>query len=193
MSAALPWYDWPEVRASTDAFWKGLRRALDRQGIAAPERLQRLRPVAGLWHDPGLLLAQTCGYLFAAELRESVRLVATPAYDVEGCAGANYSSAVVVRANDPALTLGDLAGRRAAYNGRDSQSGYGALRATIATVAQRGRFFAATLKTGAHARSLEAIAAGEADCAAIDALCWAFVRRYRPALARALRVIAWTP
>ena len=36
------------------------------------------------------------------------------------------------------------------------------------------------------------MASGEADLAAIDAVTWAHIRRFRPAVAKALRVLTWT-
>ncbi|MGN6537639.1 MAG: phosphate ABC transporter substrate-binding protein, partial [Mesorhizobium sp.] len=35
--AALPMYDWPEVRAEVDAQWARLRDALRRRGVDAPD------------------------------------------------------------------------------------------------------------------------------------------------------------
>ena len=88
--AALPMYDWPEVRAELDAQWAQMRQRLRAAGIDAPERLTRrnadMPPVPGgipdgqgrviapdpaslppdeldlftLWRHPGLLLSQTC-------------------------------------------------------------------------------------------------------------------------------------
>lgn len=88
--AALPMYDWPETRESTDAEWDRFRMALEREGIAAPAgrsvRNADLPAVRGgirdgegrviapdpatlppdeldlptLWRHPKLLLAQTC-------------------------------------------------------------------------------------------------------------------------------------
>jgi hypothetical protein len=34
MIAALPMYDWPEIREATDAWWAGLARAFRREGPA---------------------------------------------------------------------------------------------------------------------------------------------------------------
>ena len=88
--AALPMYDWPELRDEVDAQWERLRDALRKAGIDAPESLARrnadmpavpggIRDAAGtviapdpailppdefdlptLWRHPRLLLAQTC-------------------------------------------------------------------------------------------------------------------------------------
>ena len=55
-----------------------------------------------------------------------------------------------------------------------------------------GRFFGAARLTGSHLASTMAVADGAADLAAIDAICWAHIRRLRPALAQSLRVLTWT-
>ena len=49
--AALPMYDWPEVRGEVDAQWAAVRDELRKKGVNAPERLTRrnadLPPVPG--------------------------------------------------------------------------------------------------------------------------------------------------
>lgn len=186
-------YDWPEVRPATDTLWRALAEALSRRGIAAPASLDRVGDRHTHWRDPALLLSQTCGYPYATAYRGTLRLVAVPVYTAEGCAGPTYRSVVVVRSEDPARGLADLRGRRAAYNSVDSQSGYSALRALAAPLARDGRFFAGAVETGSHAASMEAVAAGRADCAAIDCVCWAMAEHYRGDLASRLRVLAWSP
>lgn len=186
-------YDWPELRPATDALWRALAAALSRRGIAAPAALDRDGDRHAQWRDPALLISQTCGYPYATALKGWLRLVAVPVYTAEGCAGPSYRSVVVVRADDPARGLADLRGRIAAYNSADSQSGYSAMRALAAPLARGGRFFAAAVETGSHAASMEAVAGGGADCAAIDCVCWAMAEHYRGDLASRLRVIAWSP
>ena len=108
--AALPMYDWPEVRADTDALWSRIRDTLRAQGIDAPERLARrnadLPPVPGgirdalgnpvapdpatlpqdeldmhaLWRHPKLVFAQTCWGPMELGLSEYVRVVGQPDY-----------------------------------------------------------------------------------------------------------------
>ncbi|MEQ8297244.1 MAG: PhnD/SsuA/transferrin family substrate-binding protein [Nitratireductor sp.] len=88
--AALPMYDWPEVRSETDARWAALAGRLRAAGVDAPAQLVRrnadmpavpggIRDAAGapiapdpatlppdgfdvatLWRHPRLLVAQTC-------------------------------------------------------------------------------------------------------------------------------------
>lgn len=184
MIAQLAMYDWPEFRAETDALWAGLRQALSDIDFDAPAALDRDRDMWSAWRDPDLVLAQTCGLPFAARLAGEVSLLGAPIYDAPGCGAGTYRSWIVVRAADPAETLADLAGRRFAYNGRGSQSGWAALAAEVAPEAH----FGALHETGAHRASIQAVAEGKADCAAIDAVSWALAEAVEPAAAQ-LRIL----
>lgn len=109
--AALPMYDWPEVRAETDAQWEQLRDELRFRGIDAPERLARTRKdlpsnpgalggpcgtliasdpanlpggeldPSSLWLHPELLLAQACWGPIERGLADHIQIVGQPGYD----------------------------------------------------------------------------------------------------------------
>lgn len=109
--AALPMYDWPEIRAETDALWAGLRDRLRAAGVEAPETLARrnadlpavpggIRDAAGaviaadpatlppddldfaaLWRHPSLLLGQTCWGPMETGLADHVQVLGQPSYD----------------------------------------------------------------------------------------------------------------
>jgi ABC-type phosphate/phosphonate transport system substrate-binding protein len=196
--AALPMYDLPELRWATDLLWHGLARHLRLAGLGeVPAALTRPQETAAVWGEPGLLLAQTCGYPLTHAFRDRLLVVGAPVYEAEGCEpesrfGPTYRSAIVVRADEPALGVAELAGRRAAINGRDSQSGMSALRALVAPHARKGRFFGEVVETGAHAASAAAVAAGRADVAAIDCVTWALLGDVRPDAVAPLRVLAWS-
>ena len=53
-------------------------------------------------------------------------------------------------------------------------------------------FFAATIETGAHVASIEAVRDGRADVCAIDCVTWALLTRHRPASLSGLAVLART-
>lgn len=186
MIAALAMYDWPETRAATDAFWAVWRDAMRDHGLDAPDALTRDRRGDAVWRDPDLLVAQTCGWPFVDRLSDATQLVATPVYDVDGCEGPTYRSAVVARVGDPRATLAAFEGGRFARNGADSLSGW-------RTIAPAAPPFAEIIETGAHRASIAAVAEGRADLAAIDAICWALARRHDPEIAARVRVIDWTP
>ena len=186
--AALPMYDWPEVTAATDALWAAIRDRLRAEGVAAPEALARDRGLVAGWTDPGLVLGQTCGLPLVRTLAGRVAVVGALDYGLPGCPPGWYRSAVVVRADDPRAALAGFGGATLAINGTDSQSGWGAILHHAAPLATDGRFFGAVRATGAHRASVRAVAAGEADVAAIDMVSWGLAQRFVPE-ARRLRVL----
>ncbi len=193
MIASLGMYDARWLHGANDALWQAIAARLRHEGVAqVPARLTRDRPLDAIWADPGLLLAQTCGYPLTMRLGDRVLPVAVPCYRAEGCEGAWHRSAIVVRRDDPAATPDDLAGRRAAMNARDSNTGMNLLRAAVAPLAQGGRFFGEVIETGAHARSVLAVIAGRADLAAVDAVTLALLRDRYPGLNRRIRVLGWS-
>jgi ABC-type phosphate/phosphonate transport system substrate-binding protein len=191
---SLPMYDLPEAAGATDALWRGLAEHLRRAGIEdVPGALTRHPSLPAHWLAPDLLFSQTCGFPLRHVLKGRVRLVATPCYAVPGCEGPSYRSLILVRAGSRFRSLADLRDSRAAFNARDSQSGYNAFRSVIAPLARDGRFFAEVVETGSHAASLEAVAAGRADVAAVDCVSIALFARYRRPVMREVREIGRTP
>ena len=185
-------YDWPEIQSATDAIWSCIAERLRAIGIAAPDRLERSRPRAELWTDPALVLSQTCAWPFVTRLRERVALVGTPIYDVEGCAGPLYSSFLIARADEPGDSLAAFRGARFAVNGRDSLSGYIALRHAM-SAENLGAAEVVWVETGSHRASIRAVAEGSAEIAAIDAVCWALAGRHEGNAAERLRIVNRTP
>jgi ABC-type phosphate/phosphonate transport system substrate-binding protein len=191
--AALPMYDWPELQAANDALWAAIANSLRTAGVPdVPERLTRDTELTAIWTSPELLMAQTCGYPLATSLAGRVRLLATPRYRAPGCEGPFRRSAIVVEAHGRADHLADLRGATCAVNDHASDSGMNLLRASIAPLADGRPFFADVIVTGSHLASAEAVANGDADVAAIDAVTYAHLLRLRPTVANRLRLLAWT-
>lgn len=197
--AALPMYN---VTPRHAALWRALLRdALDvfahaggPAGVALPDA--PFGDLHALWRRGDLLLSQTCGYPYRMlGLRDTVQLIATPAFDAPGCDGAHYRSVLVVSArvhDGGATTLAGCRGLRAALNGRDSHSGMNAFRHAVAPHAHDGRFFGSVQTFGSHLRVLQALAAGDADCAAIDCVTFAYVRDALPERLNDIRIIGTT-
>jgi ABC-type phosphate/phosphonate transport system substrate-binding protein len=183
--ASLPMYDWPELREDTDRFWAALAGEL---GVSGP--LWRGDDYSAAWRNPALLFSQTCGYPFTHALRGKVKLVATPHYEAEGCDGPNYCSFLFAREAKP---LAAFRGQVAAINGPDSMSGMLALKLAFAPFVEKDGFFASVIETGSHIASLQAVQQGRADVCAIDAVCVALAKRYRPSLLNGLQEIGRTP
>lgn len=192
MRASLPMYTF-DAEANA-AFWQALAAAFRTHGLAdVPDRLENPAILAAHWLAADLFLSQTCGYPLVTHLKRQVEVVGTFHYAAPGCRGMYYTSVLVARADDARSTVAAFRGARAAYNGVESQSGYNCLRAVVAPLAGGKAFFGETLATGAHYRSLKAVAEGEADLAAIDCISFAGFIAQEPALGRAVKVIGHTP
>jgi len=192
--ASLPMYDLPEVTAATDGWWQGLAASFARAGVEEiPDRLVRGVGLPDHWLAPDLLFSQTCGYPLTDALSGRVGLLATPCYAADGTAGPDYCSFIVVAAGNGARELGDLRGSVCAVNGTDSQSGYNALRALLAPLAQGQRFCRSVTVSGSHRASLQLVATGAADFAAIDCVTWGLLARHRPAELAGVRQLLRTP
>jgi ABC-type phosphate/phosphonate transport system substrate-binding protein len=187
-------YDLPEVTAATNALWAGMARALTREGLdGVPGTLTRGVDLDQLWRSPELLFSQTCGYPLMNDYKDALRLVATPVYDAPGCQGPDYVSMIVVRLEDSVRALPDLRGRSVAVNSVTSQSGYSALRASVAHLAHKSRFFGKVVNSGSHGASLALVAEGQADVCATDCVTHALLARHRPEALAGLRVLARSP
>jgi ABC-type phosphate/phosphonate transport system substrate-binding protein len=192
--AALPMYDYPELETAHDALWSALADRLIAAGVSDPPlKLTRTLGHFDTWRHPNLLLGQGCEYPLAKSFAGCVRLVATPRYAVPGCDGPRYRSAIVVRAEDPAETLGELRHRRCVVNEPDSNSGMNLLRAAIAPIAHGARFFESVSLSGSHRRSVDMVMSGQADVAAVDCISFAHIQRLQPSAAADLRILCWTP
>lgn len=191
--AALPMYDDPGVARANDALWRRVAAALRERGIDAPAELTRGSELMRLWRDPGLIFAQTCGYPLMTALRDDVVVLATPEYLFAGCNGADHRSFIIRAAGDPRRTLAEFHGAVAAINASDSNTGMNLFRATIAPIAGKAPFFSKVATTGSHAASLEAVAAGRADLAAIDCVTFGLLARLRPEVVERVAIVVESP
>lgn len=183
----------PPVAEATRLLYEFLRDSLRADGLeGVPDALDDAVRYDEAWLHPDLLLAQTCGYPYVRHLRGRVRLVATPAYGHPGCDGPSKCSVIVIHRSSTAAVLEDLRGSRAAINEPDSNSGVNLFRASIAPLARGGRFFDAVIETGGHRASIDAVASGRADVAAIDCVSYGNMLRFDPGRLASLRVLAET-
>jgi len=187
-------YDRPELRAATDRLWAFLRDQLRVAGVVdVPEGLCRDRDHGSIWAADELFFSQACGFDVHLRFPDRLTPVGAPRYCAEGCEGHRYCSALVVRVDDAAVHITGLRGRVAAYNEPTSHSGRVALAAVVGEHARAGRFFGGLIETGSHEASAEAVADGRADIASLDCTSWALMRRARPQLDEALRILAFSP
>ena len=173
MIASLGMYELAGMAPANDRLWALIRDALRARGIAAPDALTRGEEAYWqAWQAPDLVLSQTCGFPYRAKLHDKVTLIGTPDYGLPGCPPGHYCSVFVARRDDPRRTLAEFDGTPLAYNEPLSQSGWAAPQTHAAT---RGLRFPAGVQTGGHRLSAAAVAGGQADLAALDALTWALL------------------
>ncbi|MEM9043806.1 MAG: PhnD/SsuA/transferrin family substrate-binding protein [Pseudomonadota bacterium] len=184
-------YDWPEVRGQNDAFWEQVVAALARRGIVAPASLDRDDHLTSIWRHPDLLLGQTCGLPLVRGEAGTAIPVARPSYAVEGCGPGNYRSVLLARKGF-GDTLSEFQGKRVAINGWDSQSGCNALKDAFFDMLSHGPFFSDVLVSGAHRKSADLVAMGDADICALDAVAWALYQQVQSERATQLEEIHWT-
>lgn len=179
--ACLPMYDLAGLEAETDQLWATIREALHAEGIEAPDGLTREITPQDAWTRPDLCLSQTCGLPLVTGRAGSATVLGAFDFGLQGCALGQYTSVIVVRQDfrpDDSL--------RFAFNERGSQSGYAAPKRFF------GKRFHAAIETGSHLNSLEAVAQGRADIAALDAVTWRLAQTVSPH-AQSVRVIDHTP
>lgn len=187
---ALPMYN---LSQRLQQAWEELLGALlDELDLHVEVELVRSPELPAFWQRPDMLLGQTCGYPYVTLLRERVSLVATPCFDFPGCAGSDYSSVIVTRANSGIASLADARGGVAAVNEAYSNSGMNVLRHAVAPLARDGVFFERIVWSGSHVASLRLVRDGDADIAAIDCVTFGFIQQEDPASLDGLAVLQYS-
>ena len=188
MIANLMMYARPELAEIHDRYWQLIRQELAHRGIDSPEALAQDAEEFAVWTAPDLVLSQTCGMPYRLWLHDRVTLIGTPDFGLEGCPPGYYRSAIVARASDPRQRPEEFADAVFAYNQTFSQSGFAAPHNHLKP---RGFWFSNRLQTHGHLMSARAVAGGQADIAALDAVSWRLMQRYE-GFAQHLRVVEWT-
>jgi ABC-type phosphate/phosphonate transport system substrate-binding protein len=185
-------YDWPELQQAWDALWAATRMNLRSQGVETLERLRRGPAFQDEWTDPRLLLGQSCGWPFVSRLAGAVITIGRFDFGLRGAPPGHYYSVFISRRGG-CRSLAEIGAAltrpltRIAVNAEDSQSGFRAFGECLsAPTAVRRQ---ALTITGSHRNSILAVAAGDADVAAIDAVSWRYATAFEPA-AREVAVIA---
>ncbi len=153
------------------------------EGVPWPEQERMLDAGAA---DGGFL----CGLLYSHK-RAWLEPLAAPVMRGARYAGRPiYFSDVVVPRASPFERFAELRGARWLFNDRGSFSGYALLRAHLAALGETGAFCGPLRASGGHMRSLEMLAAGQADAAAVDSTVLDLARVQQPELVARLRVVA---
>ena len=192
MIACLDMYNWPESRDAFDRLWHNCRDGLQEIGFDAPKNLSHNgEDLTAAAHDGRLILGQVCGITFARANHSQPTykpLGALIGVDENGPSG-YYTSVVIAR--DASASIQALLSKRFAVNGWTSYSGWYGLRHHLITLGLSIDLPQAVI-SDAHRRSVEMVAFGEADWAAIDSISWGMLKRIAPALTASVHVIDQT-
>lgn len=137
--------------------------------LTADQRLERIT-------SGDVDLMWMCGLLTLEMIdqnRIGADIVATPVF--AGETAPVYRSVVVVGEQSPYREMTDLAGTRLVVNQWESWSGHHALRAHLEDLGHPWPFFGSAVESGSHAASVTAVAAGDAECAAVDHTMWRYL------------------
>lgn len=149
----------------------------------------RYREILDLLLQGRLDLAWICGYPFVQN-RSRLDLIAVPRFRGRPL----YQSYFIVGADSQIQRLHDLEGRLFAWADPDSNSGYLYPRFRLTGDGKDpDRFFRRTFFTWGHPRSVEAVAEGLADGAAVDSYVWETLARGHPDLTGQTRVLERSP
>ena len=188
--ASLPMYDWPELSASWDRLWSYARTARRGAGIETEEHLRRSPDHEADWTDPDLCVGQTCGWPFVSRLSGKVIPFARFDFGCGKIAGDYRSVFIAAPGERNGIELLEDHAATIAVNDFNSQSGFRAL-STLATGTlsiSRIRF----LVTGSHRKSIQAVASGKAQLAAIDGQSWRYAKAFEAAV-QDVRVLGTSP
>ena len=152
----------------------------------------RLEADPTLLQESGLVFGHTCGYPLMTRLKDRFTPFCVPLFDVPGTHGRRYSSRFIVASDSDIRSIEQSRGRVAAVNTPDSNSGMNVLRHAVARHHVDGRFFSRILASGGHLFSLQAVARGEADIAAIDCVSYQLIEDHWPELVSQVQTIGYS-
>ncbi|OED42140.1 hypothetical protein AB833_07485 [Chromatiales bacterium (ex Bugula neritina AB1)] len=188
MIANLMMYARPELAEAHTNYWAGIRHHLAEAGIDSPATLSQDAEEFSVWRDPYLVLSQTCGMPYRKFLHDSVKLIGTPDYALEGCQPGYYRSAIIVHADDQRTDIASFKHDVFGYNQTISQSGYAAMHEHLKA---HNFWFENKQQTHSHLQSARAVAEKRVGIAALDAVTWRLIQQHDPYSA-SLRVLDWT-
>ena len=145
-----------------------------------------------LLYAPGLVFGHTCGYPLMTRLKDDLGPFCVPIFKVPGSEGRFYSSRFIARADSAIESVEASRGGVAAINGYDSNSGMNVLRYAVSQLDHGDRFFSDIAISGGHLYSLQAVARGNADIAAIDCVSYQLIQDSHPELTKQVRTIGFS-
>ena len=193
MTVSPPAFELVSLLAAADhPFYEALAAWLVDRGVEVTTR-----PVLS-WEErsvvtagPAAVVTALCAGLFVRrEVRDGLTALAVPVPADPRYAGQPVLFAdVIVAATSKVTCFGELRGASFAFNDDASLSGYDAVIDRLHAEGAKSDYFSAVVATGSHAASIDAVAKGAVDAAAIDSLVLGRAISSQPELSRQLRVV----
>lgn len=185
------------VTPDAEAAWATLfgRVARDAGVPLAYEAYPAPRPLDVLWRRPDLGAAFMCGFPVALGLAEVTPLAAPVPAALWANGRGLYRSDFIVRAEAPFRRLEDTFGGTVGWTVQHSHSGFNAPRHHLLAFRRPDGppLYRASVGDLVTARGVvDAVLDGRIDVGPLDGYWHLLLRRHRPDLAGALRVVAWT-
>lgn len=185
------------VAPAAEAAWQALiaHVAEEAEVALAYEPYPAPLPLEELWRRPDLGLVQMCGYPIALGIAK-VQPIAAPIPALAWAQGrAAYRSDLIVRADNPCVTIEDAFAGTLGWTVAHSHSGFNALRFHLLPhVARRGAplFRAVKGNLVTARRILDGVREGAIDIGPLDAFWHALIARHAPGLVAGIRVLEST-
>jgi ABC-type phosphate/phosphonate transport system substrate-binding protein len=196
------------VSAEAEQAWRGLLSAVSAHAGVALTLLEHAapEPIEALWERTDPAAVFMCGLPFSQAAPQPALLAAPVPSPAEFAGEPRYWSVLVVREDSGHATVSDTFGGRIAFTVPGSQSGCVAALSYFMEVAGAREvagdrlaardvplFKELIAPTVTPLGALTAVIEGAADVAPIDAYAFCLLERYRPDLARKVRILARTP
>jgi ABC-type phosphate/phosphonate transport system substrate-binding protein len=153
-------------------------------------------PLEALWNDPELCCAFMCGWPFIRS-QVAMQVIAAPVVSLPRYAHLpRYCSEFLVRESSRWTTLEQAFGHRFGWTAPNSQSGFNAPRAHLASFLWGGRralFREVAGPLGPPLQAIEALRGSEVDLVALDSYFLDLCRHHEPHCLEAIRCVATTP
>ncbi|MEO1562705.1 MAG: PhnD/SsuA/transferrin family substrate-binding protein [Pseudomonadota bacterium] len=159
MIASLPMYARPELAGPIKRYWDAIHDHAFVQHVTFDQTIIGIEA----WRRPDLFLSQTCGAPYRDHLANHVQLVGTPNARLPACPPGYYQSVLIAR---DSITWAEAIRLPWTANEAGSQSGNYAPRMRAPAPLDE------PIWSGSHLSSIDIVAKGQADWAAIDAVTW---------------------
>jgi ABC-type phosphate/phosphonate transport system substrate-binding protein len=193
--ATLPMYDLPELHHATSELLGQITKALSIAGWPMTPAVRDFADHAALvdhWRDSDVALSHSCGLPYLEELAGHAQVLGTFQWRGVSDERGHYRSVVVVRHDDP-RTIEQLRGAQPIINSPESLSGWCSLGAALHQLGYSANDFPPWIASGAHSKSIELVASGVGDFAAIDGATLRLLERHRPGAVAGIRPIGLGP